>query len=116
MRVLLLAAGWLAVVALGALEVLCRLGVSRPVPLDWLWAFTPYVFLPVWLLLVVALVAGARSLTIAAALVAAGHLALLWPAMSGSPAASPAGSTRLRIATANVLYGNADATPLAGEL
>lgn len=116
MRLLGLLVGWAAVLGFALLEVLCWIGLSRPVPLDWLWAFTPYVFLPAWLVLVAAGVAGARWLALAAGLAAAGHLALLLPAMGGAPTAAPPGALRLRVVTANVADFNDDIAALMAEL
>jgi endonuclease/exonuclease/phosphatase (EEP) superfamily protein YafD len=115
-RSVLLVAAWAAVLGLGALEIMCWMGVSQPAPFDWLWAFTPYVFLPAWLLIVLAGVMGARALGLAAIVVAGGHLALLLPAMSGRPMTAPADATRLRVVTANVFMFNPDTTELLREL
>lgn len=77
------------------------LAVTR-IPFDWLWAYTPFLYLPAWVVLVVAGVMGSRSLAAGAALVAVLHLVVLWPAMTGEE--RPAEPADLRVATANVLY------------
>jgi endonuclease/exonuclease/phosphatase (EEP) superfamily protein YafD len=116
MRAFLLVVTWLVVAALGGAHVLHLAGVTRPVPIDWAWSLLPQLFVPAWLAIVVAVVVGSRSLGAAATLVAAGHLALVLPAMSGAPADVPADAPRVRIATANVLYLNQQLPELLDEL
>jgi len=89
-----------------ALHVLLLLGVSRPVPLDWLWSFVPQLFLPAWLLLVGALVAGSRVLVAVATVVAAAHLAWVLPVTTGGGETVPAGAVELRVLSANVFRDN----------
>jgi endonuclease/exonuclease/phosphatase (EEP) superfamily protein YafD len=106
MRRLLLATIAAGVAGLAVLHVLLLLGVSRPVPLDWLWSFVPHLFLPAWLLLVLALVAGSRVLVVGAAVVAAAHLAWLLPVTTGDAESAPAGAIELRVVSSNVLHDN----------
>lgn len=116
MRRALLAACWLVLLPLAALAALCALRVSLPIPFDWLWAFVPELFVPAWLVVVVAVVAGSRWLLVGGALVAAAHLALLLPAMTGEPAPPPASATALRVVTANVLFANEHLRELLDEV
>lgn len=116
LRALLLVLGWLVVLVLAALHALCLAGVNDPVPFDWAWAATPVLYLPAWLVLVLAGVMGSRSLGVGAGAVAIGHLAWVLPAMAGGPASVPADAPRLRVVTANVLYHNQQLDDLLDEL
>jgi endonuclease/exonuclease/phosphatase (EEP) superfamily protein YafD len=107
---------WLVTLGYGALHGLLLLGVSRPLPLDWLASFVPYVFLPAWLVVVVALATGARLLTLAAVGVAAGHLALLLPVTSGAPDELPLGAAPVRVVSVNLYEENPDPRPLLDEV
>jgi endonuclease/exonuclease/phosphatase (EEP) superfamily protein YafD len=112
----LLVATWLVVAALAVAHVLHLAGVTHPVPIDWAWTLLPQLFLPAWLAIVVAIVVGSRSLGVAATLVAAGHLALVLPAMSGAPDDVAGSARRLRVVTANVLFLNQRLPELLDEL
>lgn len=72
------------------------------IPFDWLWAYTPFLYLPAWLTLVVAAVFGSRPLVAGAVLVSVMHLVVLWPAITGQE--RPGEPADLRVASANVLY------------
>jgi endonuclease/exonuclease/phosphatase (EEP) superfamily protein YafD len=112
----LLAFGWLVAVGYAGLHGLLALGVSRPVPIDWLWSFVPHVFLPVWFGIVAALVVGSRALAVAFAVLAAVHLAWLLPVMTGEPDVVPPGAAHVRVVTANVCHCNDDLGDLLDEV
>jgi endonuclease/exonuclease/phosphatase (EEP) superfamily protein YafD len=116
MRRALVAFSGVGVAGFAVLHGLLLLGVSRPVPLDWLWSYVPHLFLPAWVLLVVALVAGSRSVTIGAALVAAAHLAWLLPVMTGGPDVVPNGARPVRVVSANVFHRNVRVEELLAEV
>lgn len=112
MRRLLHLAGWLAVVPFGGLLAVRALEVSA-VPFDWLWAYLPELFVPVWVVAAVALVARFRALGATAALVALVHLSLVLPSISGRATGD---RPNLRVVSANVLFRNAQLEAQAHEL
>ncbi len=97
---------------LGALLVLLVLrlsGLERGGLFDLLVGALPLVLLPAYPLLLVAVALRARLLALLAAVVVAGHLGVVAPALGAAPL--PAGARdapRLRVVTANLYVGNPD--------
>lgn len=110
---------WLLPVLLApfALLALARLFAhDAALPLVWLSSVTPWVFLPAYLLLGVALWRRRAGVTFVAAFVVACHVAWVAPSLVPTTEAPPAGAPALRVVTANLLGVNDRPERLLDEL
>ncbi|WP_131768396.1 endonuclease/exonuclease/phosphatase family protein [Candidatus Protofrankia californiensis] len=107
-------AGTLIVVTLGRLV---HLDDALSWPYSGINAFTPVEYLPAYMALAVAFALRRNRLLIVSLLAVIAHLAFtvpeLWP---GKPEAVPAGATKVRIMTSNLLYTNGNAGRLGAQI
>jgi endonuclease/exonuclease/phosphatase (EEP) superfamily protein YafD len=106
-----------AVLAIVAAGRLAHLDDAVGWPYPGINAFTPFVYLPAYAAVAVAFAYRRNLLLLLAGAVVVTHLVWTVPHLvPGGPEAAPAGSSPVRVMTANLLYSNADAGRLGEQI